>query len=150
MITAFTTCSTSAAIPDSLKACKDMGISSKLSSFAIPVGASLNKSGFCLSLTAITLTAANMYGISLSLTQLASLCALIIIIAPGTSWTPIIAISLLFEDIGCPLNALGIIMAIYPLLDMADTVTSCNGTIASTLTTAKHLGLLDIEEYARP
>ncbi|MBR0150002.1 MAG: dicarboxylate/amino acid:cation symporter [Synergistaceae bacterium] len=150
MITAFTTCSTSAAIPDSLNACKAMEISSKLYSFAIPVGSSLNKNAFCLSLAAITLTAANMYGIRLSLTHLASLGALIIIIAPGTSWTPIIAISLLFENIGCPLNALGIIMAIYPLLDMADTVTTCNGTIASTLTTAKQLGLLDTEEYTRP
>ncbi|MBQ6972251.1 MAG: dicarboxylate/amino acid:cation symporter [Synergistaceae bacterium] len=149
MVTAFTTCSTSAAIPDSLNACKAMGISYKLYSFAIPVGSSLNKNAFCLSLAAITLTAANMYGISLSLTHLALLGALIIAIAPGTSCTPIIAISLLFEDIGCPLNAVGIIMAIYPLLDMADTVTSCNGTIASTLTTAKRLGLLDTEEYTK-
>lgn len=150
MVTAFSTCSANAAIPDSLNACKSMGISPKLYSFAVPVGASLNKNAFCLSLAVITLTAANMYGIAFSWLQLATLGTMIIIIAPGTTWAPVIALSALFEYIGCPLSSIGVVLAIYPLLDMADTVTTCNGTIASTLTTARMCGLLDTGEYSRP
>ena len=39
------------------------------------------------------------------------------------------------------------IMGIYTLLDMADTVTCCNGTLASTLIVSKRMGMLNIEEY---
>ena len=118
--------------------------------FAVPVGASLNKNAFCLSLAVITLTAANMYGVNLSWLQPATLGTMIIIIAPGTTWAPVIALSALFEHIGCPLSSIGVVLAIYPLLDMADTVTTCNGTIASTLMTARMCGLLDTGEYSRP
>ena len=102
MITAFSTCSTSAALPDSMNAAKSMGISSGMYSFAVPIGASLNKNAFCLSLAVIVMSVANMYGVSLSSQQIISLGIMIILIAPGTSWTPLIAMSTMFSYAGCP------------------------------------------------
>ena len=150
LITAFGTCSASSAITDSLKAADACGISPKLSSFAVPIGASLNKNGFCLSLSVIVMSIANMYGVNLSWLQIISLGISIVIIAPGTSWTPVIALSTLFTQAGCPVHAIGMIMSIYTLLDMADTVTCCNGTLVSTLLAAKSEGMLDTAEYNRP
>ncbi|MBQ7543822.1 MAG: dicarboxylate/amino acid:cation symporter [Synergistaceae bacterium] len=149
MITAFGTCSATSAIPDSMKAADDMGLLQKFSSFAVSIGASLNKNAFCLSLSVIVMSAANMYGIRLTWLQIISLGLSVIIIAPGTSWAPVIALSTLFAQAGCPVKSIGMIMSIYTLLDMADTVTCCNGTLASTLIVAKSGGMIDEEEYNR-
>ena len=150
IMTAFSTCSTSAALPDSMRASEAMGISSKLYSFALPFGASLNKNAFCLNLTVIVMGAANMYGVKLSAGAIITLCVSIILIAPGTSWAPVAAFSMLMSQAGVPLEAIGLVLGIYTLLDMADTVTNCMGTLSSTLIVAASENMLDREEYSKP
>ena len=147
IMTAFSTCSTSAALPDCMRASEAMGISSKLYSFALPVGASLNKNAFCLNLIVIVMGAANMYGVNLSAGTILTLCVSIILIAPGTSWAPVAAFSMLMSQAGVPLDAIGLVLGIYTLLDMADTVTNCMGTISSTLMVAAGENMLEREVY---
>ena len=147
IITAFSTCSTSAALPDCIRATESMGISSNLYSFALPLGASLNKNAFCLNLIVIVMGTANMYGVNLSVGTILTLCVSIILIAPGTSWAPVAAFSMLMSQAGVPLDAIGLVLGIYTLLDMADTVTNCMGTISSTLMVAAGENMLDREVY---
>ena len=146
--TALATCSNSAVMPYSMKAARTMGIPDSVSSFAIPLGTALNKTAFSAYLGVAVISIANMYGINLSGQQIFSLCFSIVLIALGTPGMPGVgALSVLFTQAGCPLEAVVLLMGIEPILDIFDTMTTAMSNITMTLTATKHEGKLNIEVY---
>ena len=59
----------------------------------------------------------------------------------------ILCVSIVLEAIGVPVDGVAIIMGIYPILDMFDTMSNTTGDVAAALIVAKSEGLLDIEKY---
>ena len=150
MITAFTTCSSTAAIPDGMKTAERLGISEKMYSLLIPLGTLICKNGLCLSLSVLTLSTANMYGIEVSLTKIFLIIFYSILLPlamPGTPGVGLIALSSLFVLTGCPLDGLSFAVVIYPIRDMFSTTTIVVDTAVSTLIVAKSENQLDIEKY---
>lgn len=143
---AFSTCSSNAVIPDSMIAANKMGISPKFYPFAIPMAVSINKEGACVYMSIMLLSVANMYGLDLSFTQVISLGMSIIILMAVSDSGPA-AMSLLFTQLGLPLDLIAPIIAVIAIEDMFETPTNCLGNITSTLLAAKSANLLDIEKY---
>ncbi|MBQ6773712.1 MAG: cation:dicarboxylase symporter family transporter [Synergistaceae bacterium] len=153
IITAFSTCSSNAAIPDAMTAANKMGISQKFYPFAVSIGTSLNKEGGCIYLSVILLSVMNIYGFNISFPQIISLAVSIIIllsVSPSMPCAGIARLSVLFMQIGLPLDLMGALMALTSIEDMFETPANCMGNITAMTLAAKSENLIDLKEYNKP
>ena len=100
-ITAFFTRSSAANIPVNLNLSKKLGVSEELYTVSIPVGATVNMAGAAITITTLTLAAANTLGIEVSLPTALLLCAISALSACGASGVP--SGSLLLIPLACSL-----------------------------------------------
>jgi len=100
-ITAFFTRSSAANIPVNLALAKKLGISEELYSVTIPVGATVNMAGAAITITTLTLAAANTLGIEASFASALVLCVVSALAACGASGVP--SGSLLLIPLACSL-----------------------------------------------
>ena len=152
LTSALSTCSSSACLPEMVKASEDMGVSQRLCSFSIPLGVSINKTALCLVYTVTMLSAVNMYGINLSVSAMFSAAVSILILAvatPGLPGAGAATMAVLVLQAGCPLEVVPLLVSAYAMTDMLNTATTCMGNIACTLLTAKQEKLLNMEAYNR-
>ena len=149
IVTAFVTRSSAATLPVSFKAADAIGIDRKLSSFSLPMGATINMDGVCVHLPVFVILAANMFGHSLGVVQIAALCMSIVFASIGAGGIPGGSVFLLFmvlEDMGLPSDQVALIVAlclgINPLLDMFETCCNVAGDNVCTYIVAKKRGLV--------
>ncbi len=150
IITAFSTCSSIATIPDGMKCCDDMGISQKIYALSIPLCTSICKAAFPITFTVFTLSAANMYGVNLSASTMISLAFSIIVLTistPGLPGACVIAMSALLTQAGCPLDFIGIVLSLQAIEDLFNTPTTCMGNIACTIIAADGGNLINKGKY---
>ena len=147
MLTSFTLCSSSAAMPENLKTCTDkLGISPKVCNFSIPLGATINMDGTCISLVLTGLYLAKMYGVNVPGSALPALALTIILLSlgcPGVPGSGLVCLGIVLNQIGVPISAIGLVIAIDPVLDMFDTMSNTTGDIACATIVASKEGLLD-------
>ena len=153
MITAFSLCSSSAMMPINMRICtQKLGISPKVSSFSIPLGATVNMDGSCINLTVCALFLAKMYGIGVPTSALLSMAITIILLSLGSPGVPgagLVCMGVVLKSIGCPLEAIGLMMAVYPFIDLLITMSNTTGDMAATLVVAKSEGLLNEKIYRK-
>ena len=151
MLTSFALSSSSAAMPGNMVICTEkLGISQKLVSFSIPLGATVNMDGTTINLIIVSLFLARMYGVAVSGPVLASMVLTVIMLslgAPGVPGSGIVCLGVLLEHIGVPIEAIGLIMAINPFMDMFATMNNVTGDMAVTTIVGKTEGVLDREIY---
>lgn len=151
MLTSFTLCSSSAAMPTNMRTCTEkLGISPKVSSFSIPLGATINMDGMCINLVVYSLFLANAYGVNVPAKAMLSLVLTIVLLsvgAPGVPGSGLVCLGVTLGAIGVPVEAIGLIIAIDPFIDMFRTMSNTCGDVAASLIVAKSEGLLDIEKY---
>ena len=131
LLTAFGTRSSAATLPVSFRAADALGVDRSLSSFSLPVGATVNMDGVCVHLPVFVMLAANMFGRSLGAVDLAMLCVSIVFASIGAGGIPGGSVFLLFmvlENMGLPPDQVAVVVAlclgINPVLDMFET--ACN------------------------
>ena len=149
ILTAFVTRSSAATLPVSFMAADDAGIDRKLSSFSLPMGATVNMDGVCVHLPVFVILAANMFGHSLSVVQIGTLCLSIMFASVGAGGIPGGSVFLLFmvlEAMGLPAGEVTMIVAlclgINPILDMFETCCNVTGDNVCTYIVAKRNGLI--------
>ena len=151
MITGFTLMSSSAAMPTNMKTCTEkLGISPKVSNFSIPLGSTVNMDGTCIMLTIFSLFLARAYGIAVPGTALVTLGITNILLSMGTPAVPgagLVCLSVVLASIGVPVEAVGLVMGIYPVINMFNTMNNTTGDVAVSLIVASSEGLLDKETY---
>ena len=151
IFTSLTLSSSSAAMPTNMRVCTEkLGVSPKVANFSIPLGATINMDGVCIYLTVIGLFLAKAYGITVDLPSLISLTFTIIMLslgAPGVPGCAFICLGVVAESLNIPIEALSLIIAINPILDMMDTMSNTTGDMAAAVIVAKKEGLLDLEKY---
>jgi len=122
MLTAFSTASSSATLPitiDSLK--QDIGISNKVSSFVLPLGATVNMNGTALYECAAALFLAQAYGLDLTFSTQFTIVIIALLTSIGVAGVPsasLVAIAIILTAIGIPLEALAVLMVFDRILDM--------------------------------
>ncbi len=150
MFTAFTFASSNASLPSSMKQCDEMGISSRLYSFSLPLGATINMDGNCITLIISALFFAKIFNISVSGSVLLSLFMAIILLSVGSPGVPggnLICIALLVPQIGIPAEAISLIMGLYPIVGMMQVCANVTGDSVVTTIVARHEKLLDMDKF---
>ena len=146
-IFAFSTSSSAATIPVTLKTVQDnLGVNKNVASFVIPVGATINMDGTAIMQGMATIFIAQMSGIDLSLIQYVQVVILAVVTSIGTAAVPsagTITLVIILQQFGLPLEAIGIILAVDRILDMLRTSVNVTGDAAVACIVANSEGLLD-------
>jgi len=125
MLTAFSTASSSATLPVTMEAIEDnVGVSNKISSFVLPLGATVNMNGTALYECAAAMFIAQAYGLELTFGVQFSIVAIALLTSIGVAGVPsasLVAIAIILAAIGLPIEALGVLMVFDRILDMART-----------------------------
>jgi Na+/H+-dicarboxylate symporter len=122
MLTAFSTASSSATLPvtiDSLE--QEIGVSNKVSSFVLPLGATVNMNGTALYECAAALFLAQAYGLDLTFSTQFTIVVIALLTSIGVAGVPsasLVAIAIILTAIGIPLEALAVLMVFDRILDM--------------------------------
>lgn len=146
MLTAFTTASSSGTMPVTMKAMDEMGVSPKIYSFSIPLGATVNMNGGSIGYVITVLFMMRIFGIQPDGAALASLFLSVMLLAIGTPGIPgagVAMTALLFSQFGIPAGAVAFVVPLIMLSDYGRTVFNVTGDAVVTMIVAKREGLLD-------
>lgn len=125
LIAAFSTSSSSASLPITMDCLeKRAGISPKICSLVVPLGTSLNMSGSALYECVAALFVAQVYGIDLSASSQAIIVVLSLITSMGVTGIPaasLVALIIILETFGLPIEGIGLFLAVDRILDMCRT-----------------------------
>ncbi|MBR4170897.1 MAG: dicarboxylate/amino acid:cation symporter [Kiritimatiellae bacterium] len=149
ILTAFVTRSSAATLPVSFRTMDELGVDRTLSSFSLPMGATVNMDGVCIHLPVFVILAANMFGHDLTVLQIATLCLSILFASIGAGGIPGGSVFLLFmvlENMGLPPDQVAVVVAlalgINPILDMFETSCNVTGDNVCTYIVARKSGLV--------
>lgn len=146
-MTAFSTTSSSGTLPVTIRSVRDnLGVSEKISSFVLPLGATINMDGTALYQGVCALFIAQVYGIDLSMAQMATIVLTATLGSIGTAGVPgggFIMLSLVLQSVGLPLEGLVLIAGIDRLLDMARTAVNVTGDASAAVIVAASEGELN-------
>ena len=127
MLTSFSTSSSAATIPVTLETMeKSFGVPYRLASFVIPLGATMNMNGAAIYESIVTLFVAQAWlPDPLSLSEQIFVVSMVLLATFGTPGIPhgsLITIAIVFQAVGLPLEAIGVILSIDRILDMTRTM----------------------------
>ena len=144
---AFTTSSSAATIPVTLKTVTDeLGVKKDVSSFVIPVGATINMDGTAIMQGLATMFIASTVGVDLSMIEYIQIVLLAMVASIGAAAVPsagTITLALILSSLGLPLDAIGLILAVDRILDMIRTSVNVSGDAAVACVVANSEELLD-------
>ena len=118
----------------------DFGVSPELSSFSLPLGATINMNGGCIYYAAAIVMTAQIYGMSLTPAALLNIVISTVLVAMGCPGVPggaIIMTTILLTNMGLPLEIVGMIAGIFRLIDMANTTFNVTGDVVTTMVVAR-------------
>ena len=144
MITAFSTSSSNATLPTTIRVSEEeLHISPKIAGFVLPLGATANMNGTALYEGLTVLFIAQIFGVDLSLTQQAMVVVMTVLTAIGTAGVPggsLPLIVLVLQSVGVPPEGIGIILGVDRILDMGRTVLNVTGDVTAAAYIAKTQG----------
>lgn len=152
MTFAFSTASSNATVPVNIKTLEEMGVDRKISSFTIPLGATINMDGTAIMQGVAVVFIANAYNIELTAADFATVILTATIASVGTAGIPsvgLITLSMVLQSVGLPVEGIAMIMGIDRILDMARSAINISGDAAGTIIVANSVGSFDKEKYIR-
>ncbi len=151
MLQVFSLASSNASIPVNMDACeKKIGISKRIFSLSIPLGATLNMDGTCVHLAVFALALAKTYGVEITGSAMLSMVISIVVLsmgAPGIPGSGLICLSVLLTQMNVPVESIGLVMGIDSLCGMFRCMSNCLGDVAVSTIVAKSENELDMEVY---
>ena len=147
---AFTTCSSAAALPANLTAARKLGATKSIASFSIPLGNSVNMNGTAVYMGVCSIFAAEVYGLDLTMADQITIVLMGVLAAVGTAGVPgagLIMTTIVFTQVGIPLEAVALIAGVDRILDMIRTSINVVGDVASAIIVTNMEGDLDSEPY---
>ena len=145
--------SSSAAMPFTMNFCTEkMGVSPRLSSFSIPLGATVNMDGGCFYFSIQAILLAKMYGIEMTPAFIWALFVTVVALsigAPGVPGGSFVCLTSIIVSFGVPVEAASIVLGIDPLTSMFRTSINTIGDIAVTTALSKNEGMMDEAVYMR-
>ena len=147
---AFTTCSSAAALPANLAAARRLGATKSIASFSIPLGNTINMNGTAVYMGVCSIFAAEVYGLDLTMVDQMTIVLMGVLAAIGTAGVPgagLIMTTIVFTQVGIPLEAVALIAGIDRILDMIRTSINVVGDVASAVIVTNLEGDLGKEPY---
>jgi len=144
LITAFSTSSSSATLPLTMEAVEhNSGVSNKITSFVLPLGATVNMDGTALYECVAAMFIAQAYGIELGFIQQMIVVVTALLASIGAAGIPmagLVMMSVVLTAVGLPLEGVGLILAVDRILDMCRTMVNVFSDSCGAVTIAKSEG----------
>ncbi|PHS07996.1 MAG: dicarboxylate/amino acid:cation symporter [Kordia sp.] len=151
LLTAFSTSSSSATLPLTMEAIENKaGVSNKVTSFVLPLGATINMDGTALYECIAAMFIAQAYGIELSYVEQIIVVATSLLASIGAAGIPmagLVMISVVLTAVGLPLEGIGLILAVDRILDMFRTAVNVWSDSCGSILIAKSEG--EVLNYAK-
>jgi len=151
---AFSTSSSGATLPVTLRTVeKRLGVNKSVAGFAVPLGATINMDGTAIMQGVATVFIANMYNVDLGLTGYLTVILMSVLASIGTAGVPgvgLIMLSMVFAQVGLPLEGIGLILGVDRLLDMVRTAVNVTGDAVVSSVVAKSEGKFDTSVFDDP
>lgn len=148
---AFTTATSNATIPMSIETLeKELGISRKIASFTVPLGATINMDGTAIMQGVAVIFAAQAYGITLGPMQYLTVISTATLASIGTAGIPsvgLVTLSMVFASVGLPVEAIALIMGTDRILDMMRTAVNVTGDAVCTTIVAYQNNEIDRKRF---
>ncbi len=144
LLTAFSTSSSNATLPLTMEAVENNdGVSNKIASFTLPLGATINMNGTALYECVAVVFIAQAYGIDLSLGQQMIVVFTSLLAAIGSAGIPmagLVMMAVVLRAVGLPLEGIGLLLAVDRILDMFRTTLNVYGDTCAAVVIAKSEG----------
>ena len=144
---AFSTATSNATIPMNIDTLEEkIGVNRRISSFTIPLGATINMDGTSIMQGVAVVFVAQAFGIQLSPADYLTVIATATLASIGTAGVPsvgLVTLAMVFDSVGLPVAGIGLIMGIDRILDMARTAVNITGDAVCTTIVAYQDGALD-------
>ena len=151
---AFSTSSSAAVMPLSMKTAEEtLGVSRPISQFIVPLGATVNMDGTALYQVVAAVFLTQVYGIDLSLAQLALLSVTTVGASIGSPSTPgvgIVILATIVQGIGVPAEGVALILGVDRLLDMTRTAVNVSGDLTACVVMDRWLDNLEPNDVQPP
>ena len=150
---AFSTSTSNATIPLSIETLKKkIGVSRRISSFTVPLGATINMDGTSIMQGVAVVFIAEAYGMELTPTMLGTVIITATLASIGTAGVPgvgLVTLAMVLTSVGLPTEGIALIMGIDRILDMLRTAVNVTGDAICTTVVANQEGLLDRETFKK-
>ncbi len=146
----FSTSSSNATLPYSIEFCRSIGVSEKVASFTLPLGATLNMDGSAIMQGMTAVFVAQLYDIHMTWPMIITIviaATLGTIGSPGMPGVVMVTLTVVLQSVGFPLEAIAIIVAIDKFPDMFKTVLNVLGDSLDTVIVAKSEGEFDADVF---
>lgn len=154
MAFAFSTASSAATIPVTLRTVQQqLGVNNRVSSFTVPLGATINMDGTAIMQGIAAGFIAQYYAVDLTLAQYLMVVVMVIIASIGAAGVPGVGLVLLagvLAQVGLPAEGIALILGVDRLLDMTRTAVNVTGDAMVTTVVANSEGELDHKVFAQP
>ena len=128
---AFSTASSSATIPVTLRAVEQrLGVSNRIASFTVPLGATINMDGTAIMQGVATVFIAQAFGLELGLTDYLLVIATATLASVGTAGVPgvgLVTLAMVLQQVGLPVEGIALIIGVDRILDMVRTAVNVTG-----------------------
>lgn len=146
-LTAFSTASSSATLPVSMNSAEQAGVSKRVTSFVLPLGATVNMDGTALYECVVVVFIAQVYaqvsGVEFGIAEQFIVVLLALLTSIGVAGIPaasLVAIALILPAVGLPVEALAIVLAVDRILDMCRTAVNVTSDLTITALVARTEG----------
>ncbi|MFZ3436282.1 dicarboxylate/amino acid:cation symporter [Vibrio harveyi] len=151
---AFSTASSNATIPVTMETAKHrMGVENRVSSFTVPLGATVNMDGTAIMQGVATAFIAQAFNVDLTMGDYLMVIMTATLASIGTAGVPgvgLVMLAMVLNQVGLPLEGIALIMGVDRLLDMIRTAVNITGDSAVTIIVAKSEGALDEARFNDP
>jgi len=139
-LVAFSTCSSAGTLPVTMHSVeKNLGVSKSVSSFVLPLGATINMDGTAIYEGIAALFVAQLFGIDLSISQQIIIVLIATMASIGAAGVPgagIVMLTMVLTAIGLPMEGIALVAGIDRILDMARTCTNVTGDATASVVVA--------------
>ncbi|MBE0644116.1 MAG: dicarboxylate/amino acid:cation symporter [Bacteroidetes bacterium] len=138
-LVAFTTSSSAATLPVTMECCENIGAPKSVTSFVLPLGATINMDGTALYQGVAAVFIAQVYGMDLSLTQQLTVVLTATLASIGTAPVPgvgIIMLIIVLRSVGVPETGIALILGVDRILDMCRTITNVTSDATASMVVA--------------
>ncbi len=149
---AFSTSSSNATLPVNLQVSEeDLGVSNEVASFVLPLGATVNMNGTAIYQGVSAVFIAQVFGISLGLSDLLTIVLTATLASIGAAGVPgigMVTLTIVLTQLGVPLEGIALVVGVERILDMSRTAVNVTGDTVCAVWVAKTEGELNIPEEA--
>lgn len=133
MLFAFTSASSVGTLPFNMECNEKLGVNKEVSSFVLPLGATINMDGTAIYQGVCAIFIAQIFGIDLTMGQQIMIILTATLASIGTAGVPgsgVIMLTMVLQSVGLPLEGIGLIAGVDRILDMARTTVNITGDAA--------------------